>query len=147
MQESTHTDCVVINTRGYWTLSCFPPRNVCPSMRTEWTPPPPLFSQVTIAMEPWGGSLDLNSVGVEQTKAGKTQGPRGGHGETFVLVILKDYTWGWRGKKKNVLKWITEREREKNMFLFELRQWPWVTAAGLFGFKRAILRCVVPTGL
>ncbi len=80
-------------------------------------------------------------------QSGKNTGIEGGHGETFVLVILKDYTWGWRGKKKNVLKWITEREREKNMFLFELRQWPWVTAAGLFGFKCAILRCFVPTGL
>ncbi len=83
-----------------------------------------------------------------------------GHGETFVLVILKNYTWGWRGNKKNVFwlewmkgsrnvwEWIAEKERgKKNMFLFELRQWPWVTDVGLFGFKCAILRCFVPTGL
>ncbi len=118
MQESTHTDCVVINTRGYWTLSCFPPRNVCPSMRTEWTPPPPLFSRVTIAMEPWGGSLDLNSVGVEQTKAGKTQGARGGSRGNVCAGDFERLHVGLEGKKEKRVKVnYRERERKKHVFI------------------------------
>lgn len=48
-QKQPHTGCVIINAHHtwrvrkveccYWTLNTFPPRSVCPSMRTEWNAP------------------------------------------------------------------------------------------------------------
>ncbi len=149
MQESTRTDCVVINTRGYWTLNCFPPRNVCPSMRTEWNPPPPLLilsgyhSDRTLGWE-FGFEFSRRR---KKPKGQKHREGGAGHGETFVLVILKNYTWGWRGNKKNVFwlewmkgsrngwEWIAETEREKKTCFYlnwdNDREWQMWVCLGL----------------
>ncbi len=82
-------------------------------------PPTPLFSQVTIAMEPWGGSLDLNSVGVEQTKAGKTQGARGGSRGNVCAGDFERLHVGLEGKKEKRVKVnYRERERKKHVFIW-----------------------------
>ncbi len=80
-------------------------------------PPPPLFSQVTIAMEPWGGSLDLNSVGVEQTKAGKTQGARGGSRGNVCAGDFERLHVGLEGKKEKRVK-VNHREGERKKHVF-----------------------------
>lgn len=132
MQESTHTDCAVINTHGYWTLSCFPPRNVCPLMRTEWTPPL-LSGYHSDGTSGWEFGFEFSRRRTNQR--GKNTGSEGRVTGKRLCCDFERLHVGLEGKKKNVsrngLKWITEREREKNVFLFELRQWPWVTAAGL----------------
>lgn len=171
-QKQPHTGCVIINAHHtwrvrkveccYWTLNTFPPRSVCPSMRTEWNAPLLILS---------GCHSDENmgwEFGFEFSCCRNPMGQKhreGGRGRSRGNVCANDFEKlhvGLEGEKKRKtfwLKWIkgsrigwdwiTERERERGEKVCFYLNWDnssdWVTDAGLFGFK--YLNGFVSTGL